>query len=464
MGQLGAAPPYRLEPRLLALGGGLLLAACVVGALAGVDPKLGLAAGIGIAFILFVLADLAAGVCVFALVSFLDVLPFGGAALTFSKAVGLLLAVSWIALLVTRDDSINDFLSDRPIVSMVLIGYVAWALLSFSWAEDPGATLDTVYRIAPNVLLLLIVYTAIRTRRHAVWLAGALVAGALVSALYGLLGPGEVTSASEVEQLGGAGVDSNELSALAVMALALACAFAAGWRRSPFVRVGATLAIVGCLAALFMSLSRGGLVALAGALMAAVAFGGRWRPAAMILSLCLALVAVGYFTTVAGPEQRARVTELDGGTGRTDIWTVGWRMVEDKPFAGVGAGNFPVSSIHYLLQPGSIYRDEFIVDEAKVAHNTYLEVLAETGIVGLALFATILAFALLTALGAARRFMEAGDRRMELLSRALAVALVALFVADIFISDQFSKQLWLMLALGPALYRISTTHPEPEAG
>ena len=462
MGQLGAAPPYRLEPRLLVLGGGLLLAACLVGALAAIDPKLGLAAGIGIAFVLLVLADLAAGLCVFALVSFLDVLPFGGAALTFSKAVGLLLAASFVAVLVTRDDSVNDFLSDRPVVSMVLIGYVVWALLSFSWAEDPGTTLDTVFRIAPNVLLFLIVYTAIRTRRHAVWLAGALIVGAGISALYGLLGPGDVAPANEIERLGGAVGNANEQSAVAVVALALAAAFAAGWRGSPFVRVASTMAIVLAGAGVLLSLSRGGLLALAAALVAAVAFGGRWRPAAAILALCLALVSVGYFVAVAGPDERARVTDLEGGTGRSDIWTVGLRMVEVQPVLGVGAGNFPVASIHYLLEPGAIYRDEFIVDDAKVAHNMYLDVLAETGIVGLALFVAILAFAVIVALRAARRFMEAGDRRMELLSRALAVALVSLLVADFFSSGQFSKQLWLLLALAPALYRIAVAHPEPE--
>ena len=52
-------------------------------------------------------------------------------------------------------------------------------------------------------------------------------------------------------------------------------------------------------------------------------------------------------------------------------------MVQDKPVAGVGAGNFPVSSIHYLLRPGKTQRDEIIVDKQKVAHNIYLTVLSE---------------------------------------------------------------------------------------
>jgi len=52
---------------------------------------------------------------------------------------------------------------------------------------------------------------------------------------------------------------------------------------------------------------------------------------------------------------------------------------------------------------------------------------------------------------------------MELLSRAVVVALVALLAMDFFLSDQFSKQLWLLLALCPALLAIASRRPDPEA-
>jgi putative inorganic carbon (HCO3(-)) transporter len=461
VGQLGLGLKERPEPRVLALGGGLLLAASMVGVLSGADPKLGLVAAVGVAFVFLVLANLAAGVYVFAVVAFLDILPFGGAAVTFSKAVGVLLALSWLAVLVTRDDGVNDFVSDRPGLSLILIGLITWALLSVYWAEDAGAGLAAVYRYGLNVALFLIIYTAIRTRRNAVWLIAAFLTGAVISALYGIAGPAPLASQYDLDRAGGAGIDSNELAALLVAALALAAAFAAGWRKSPLVLVSALAVIVCCVAGVFLSLSRGGLIALGVALIAAVVFGGRWRTAAAGLALCLALGTVAYFSVVATPEQRERVTQLDGGTGRSDIWTVGWRMVEAEPIIGVGAGNFPIASIHFLLEPGVILRDEFIVDEPKVAHNMYLEALAELGIVGLLLFLSVLGFSLASALRAARRFMHGGDARMELLARAVAVALLGLLAADFFVSDQFSKQLWLLLALGPALDRIAEAQPSP---
>jgi O-antigen ligase len=130
-------------------------------------------------------------------------------------------------------------------------------------------------------------------------------------------------------------------------------------------------------------------------------------------------------------------------------------MAKDRPVAGVGAGNFPVASIHYVLRPGKTERDEIIVDKRKVAHNIYLTVLSELGTIGFALFAVILGQCLFRAGQAARRFRDLGDLTMELVSRGLFLALISLFVADFFSSALYSKQLWLLLAIAPALIAVA---------
>ena len=60
-------------------------------------------------------------------------------------------------------------------------------------------------------------------------------------------------------------------------------------------------------------------------------------------------------------------------------------MFEDNPIRGVGLGSFEKSSIHYVLEPGTLARSDQIIDSPKVAHNTYLRSLAELGVVGLLL-------------------------------------------------------------------------------
>ena len=76
--------------------------------------------------------------------------------------------------------------------------------------------------------------------------------------------------------------------------------------------------------------------------------------------MAVASVCLIYFSLFAALPARERVTDLSGGTGRTDLWTVGWRMVQDRPLLGVGVGNFQNASIHYLLRPGAIQRDDLI--------------------------------------------------------------------------------------------------------
>ena len=65
--------------------------------------------------------------------------------------------------------------------------------------------------------------------------------------------------------------------------------------------------------------------------------------------------------------------------------------------------------------------------------------------------------ALRAALAAAALLEAAGRRAEELLARALTVAIVAMLAADFFISNEYSKQLWLLLALAPAMLAATCT-------
>ena len=52
-------------------------------------------------------------------------------------------------------------------------------------------------------------------------------------------------------------------------------------------------------------------------------------------------------------------------------------------------------------------------------------------------------------------FKRLKDRTMEILVTAVLLSLVALLAADVFLSEQYSKQLWILLALAPALYAMA---------
>ena len=61
-----------------------------------------------------------------------------------------------------------------------------------------------------------------------------------------------------------------------------------------------------------------------------------------------------------------------------------------------------------------------------------------------------------------RQFERNGDLKMEILARAHLIAVFGLLASLFFSSDQYKKQLWLLLAMGPALYAISTRYGSQE--
>jgi O-antigen ligase len=441
---------------------GLFVLALATGLLAGIDPRIGLAVAMAVAFVTVVMADLSLGLCMYALLAFLNIVPdAGGSFISFDKVAGGLLALSWLAAVASRKDARRAFFSAHPQFSAVLLLFLAWVTLSMTWSPDLPAALQHVARYVLSAFLFLIVFTAVRTRQHVRWLLGAFVLASTLSGAYGLIAP---PPPGEEDRLAGTIGEPNQLAAVLVAGTVIALALAVVEKGKPLLRIIYASAAGICLVATFLTLSRAGIIALVLAMIAAVLAGGRWRPQAALTAFFVFLSLVGFFAFVATPHQRERVTQVGQGstTGRSDIWTVGWRMVEAHPVRGVGVGQFEGQSVHYLIAPGTIRRSDLIVDQPKVAHNIYLHILAEMGVVGLVPFLLILGFALRCALLAAREFARRGDTAMDLVSRSVFVGLIGILSADFFASEQFSKQLWLLLGIGPALLAMAQRRDERE--
>ncbi|MBC1605868.1 O-antigen ligase family protein [Paenilisteria rocourtiae] len=78
----------------------------------------------------------------------------------------------------------------------------------------------------------------------------------------------------------------------------------------------------------------------------------------------------------------------DGGSGRFDIWTDGLAYFMDKPLLGIGSFNFQ-------------FYHAFSAGKAIFMHNSFLEILVETGIVGMILYAVAIIAILWTLVQAA---------------------------------------------------------------
>ena len=436
------------------LSSGFLAIAAVFGVLAAVGPTIAMAVAAGVVIAYLVFADLAGGFALLAFLAFVDILPTSGS-LSPAKAVGLLLVIAWVARHSLGEHDRPDFFADHPRLAWAMIVFIAWSTLTLLWAPQSGAGITALSRYIPNLLLVPIAYTAVRSRRDLTLVLAAIVAGAILAAGYGIIQPPNSGTAYEGRVTGTIG-DPNELAAALLAGLALAAGFLLARARFPVARLSPALAIPLCVGGIFLSLSRGGLVALGALLVAGTVLAGRWRLA--VTAILVAVVAGGlvYFTQFAPLPARERITTLKGGSGRSDLWTVGLRMVRAHPIGGVGVGNFEAASPQYVLQPGALQRTDLIFSaKPKIAHNTYLQVMAESGVPGVLLFLGIVLGCLALALRAARISARDGDRAMEAFARSLLLALIGMLVADFFITQTYSKLLWALLALCPALLGVA---------
>lgn len=432
----------------------LACAATVVGLLAGYDPELAVAGALGIAFLLMMLSDLRIGLGLFVAVTFLEttsVVP----GLGLAKIAGGALALSWLAVVLTKPSSSAFIWADHPFLTATLVAFVTWLGISAAWADDPAAAFSHWTRFALNAAVIPIVYTAVQTRDDLRVIVGAFVVGAGFTAVMALITPPDPAMMDNVARLTSTIGDPNELAATLAAGFMLSIGLAATHKAGTVPKLALYGVGAVCVIAAILTVSRGGVIALGAALAFSPLLARKKLRAAVIVAFALTLIVT--FILVLAPDGTVeRLTDRDGGSGRTDIWKVAIRMIEAQPVAGVGIGNFKDASVGYVITPGSPIDNKTLISQPSVAHNMYLEIWAETGLVGLLLFLGVLGGCLGSAVAACRRLRLAGDQGGAALAAGIALALVALFTAYTFLSEQTGNKLWILLALCPALISIAT--------
>lgn len=156
----------------------------------------------------------------------------------------------------------------------------------------------------------------------------------------------------------------------------------------------------------------------------------RWRVLVIALPVLVAslflLAPEGYvdrFRVLWDREAQHETASLDRATvdERLLLWKAGWQMAKHKPWVGVGAGNYPTAIVFYLPR----------MYQGMVTHNSFIQILAETGFPGLILYSGLF---LATLVMLQRNIRQAKDPWHRSAGIAVQSALAAYLVAGIFIS------------------------------
>jgi O-antigen ligase len=374
-------------------------------------------------------------------------------------------------------------------VTVFLALYLLMAFVSTALARDSDLADRRVADVAKSlvvfVLAALLARSAAATRRA---VSTMLAAGAVLGALAVL----QVVTGGFREEYGGlarikyaqiygdvfepriAGPlgDPNFFAQILVVLVPLALFLAKGepGRPARALALGAASLVT---AAAVLTYSRGGALTLACVLaLSAIVLRLPWRKAilgAVLVGItALALLPAGFARRLTTLEQIApggdeRVLRPDSSfQKRRLLVAAAFRMFLDHPVLGVGAGNYTALFEPYADEVGSAAREYEDPGEAHYPHSLYLEIAAETGVLGLLPFGAALIAAFASLRRARTAFLDARDEPAAWLTRGFEIALAGYLISSLFLHGHFSRYLWLLLGLATAL-AAAAPRPAPSA-
>lgn len=289
---------------------------------------------------------------------------------------------------------------------VALGGLVGWIVLSTFTHDIHAARKDDapiVQHLINGYLTPLAIYWITRqsriTSRQLTWVYAALVAYGVYLAGTGLLEAADQYTLVFPSHIGKPDVGLHFGRARGPMVhavtygMTLAACVVAGWGLFPRVNRYGQLALLllapVALVALFFSLTRSIWLGTAVALGVLMLLGlrGSWRYVVPgTLASVLLVVALANFDRIIAfdrTDNTAAQTE-ESVKLRGSFAYVSWKMFQDAPLTGCGFGQFPREKLPYLADRSVDLRLELIRPMSH--HNTYLSILTELGLVGLALF------------------------------------------------------------------------------
>jgi putative inorganic carbon (hco3(-)) transporter len=137
--------------------------------------------------------------------------------------------------------------------------------------------------------------------------------------------------------------------------------------------------------------------------------------------------------------------------GRASESLTAWAMLNQHPLLGVGLNNFT-----YLYQDYTKSLGLAPSANSRSPHNLYLEVAAESGVVGLIVFLTMIVLAIRSILYARRRFMAAGMEDYVNMTTGFAIAFAGYLFSALFVHAAYPRYFYLLIGIAFALSSLTT--------
>ncbi|HEX9291829.1 MAG TPA: O-antigen ligase family protein [Anaeromyxobacteraceae bacterium] len=328
-------------------------------------------------------------------------------------------------------------LGGRP--AAFLLAYAAIVPLSLTWTISPPRTIDAVYDMGKLLVVYLALLNALdtpgRLRRFLVVGALATLAPSLGAIQRWIDGDNLVEGYRTAWR--GNYADPNRLAMGLVLMLPIALGMAGSVRR-PWLKALLGFAAAANVAAIVLTHSRSGTVALAVALGLTLARGRRkGRGLALAAAALVALVALAPQSFWTRSSSIADYEEDASFAGREHAYEMLKVIVAERPLTGVGAGAF--------LDAWERFAPLSAGGQHLIAHNIFMEILGEMGALALTLFAIFCVWLSL-------RVWQAGrDAAGGVEARAVLAGLVGYLVCELVNGYSRSFNLYAAFAVAVAV-------------
>jgi putative inorganic carbon (HCO3(-)) transporter len=347
-------------------------------------------------------------------------------------------------------------------ISGPVAALIGLMILSIPGSLDPQLSTVFLFKdLLPRVLLAVLIVGAIRSRSDLEWIILATLAGCWMYTGVSFVRAPHATGPAGWTNL--AMYDRNDFALLAVTSLPLAVYFLrreAGWARRLF---GAATMIV-LLYSIARGGSRGGFLGLT-AVLGFLALRYRAIPARIRLGAiaagALAIVVIGgtryrnQLATLLNPTEDYNWSGRDYN-GRLELWKRGRGYIEDHPVLGIGLAAYTVAEgeLSEVARERMAHGQEIT---ALQAHNMFIQIAAELGLIALAVFLFVL-WRFYRTTRDIRRALETPRGQSPPAEHALAVALTAsllgYIVCGVFLSAAYFAQFFIIIGYVAGLAKL----------
>ncbi|MFH1898770.1 MAG: O-antigen ligase family protein [Candidatus Desantisbacteria bacterium] len=255
-----------------------------------------------------------------------------------------------------------------------------------------------------------------------------------------------------ITRIGGAGGDDDHFAVALCMALPFSL-YILFTERNGFKQIAAIISFFLIICGIITTISRGGFMGLGIVLF--LFFLKVKKPAFLFIYLFFFVFILLAGLLLIPKEYVERLhtiphyQEDQSAMARIQFWHAGGKMMIERPITGVGIGNF--KEIGYLYEPGI---------EGFVAHNAFIQVASECGILGFLAFVWLIISSMIRSFRLRERLKAAhGGKRLIPFTHMIEVSFPAYVVCASFCGSLLSELdfefLYLLIAMGVCLENIA---------